>query len=285
MPLSPALLALLTRATQDARVPLSEADALDLARQYGRKGVRVKASALPLPPGEAIATEARPLDVKRAYGRLARSMEIPERQLGRVLGQLSPRQRAAVSDRVQDAFERDMTTLARTLEKTGDLAAWQRASGARIVQHLVEQRALGAGRELRERDVSGLREAVQTQTTYLSRFADTLAIRRLKGQELTAQGVAARAELYGGAGREAFFQALEQSEDVGRSNIVIRYEARDDDRTCPRCLAAEGWYLPGNGPYPGSVCLGRGRCRCTRRAEYNPAVWRRLMGLTAAAAA
>lgn len=28
----------------------------------------------------------------------------------------------------------------------------------------------------------------------------------------------------------------------------------------------------------GSVCLGRGRCRCTRRAEYNPAVWRRLMG-------
>ena len=279
MPLSPALLSLLERATRDGRAPLSEPDALALARQYGQRGVRVKPSALPLPPQEAVATEARALDVKRAYGSLARSMEIPERQLGRVLGQLSPRQRAAVSDRVQDAFERDMGRLAQTLERTGDVAAWQRASGARIVQHLVEQRALGAGRELRERDLQGLREAVQVQTAYLSRFADTLAIRRLKGQALTAEGVASRAELYGGAGRETFFKALEQAE-AGRSGLIYHYDAKDDGHACSACLDAQarGPYLAGQGPMPGAICYGRGRCRCTRRAEYNPAVWRRLMG-------
>ncbi len=61
---------------------------------------------------------------------------------------------------------------------------------------------------------------------------------------------------------------------------VVDYISRDDVRTCTNCLEAQrqGPYLPGQGPMPGAVCLGRHRCRCRREYRYDPVMYARLTG-------
>ena len=282
MPVTRPLAALLTRAAADPGLALTEAQALDLAKTYGARGVRVKAAALPLDPADAIAPGIRPADAARAYRNLSDTMGIPARQVGKVLPQLSATQRQTLSDRAQDAFERDMQALSTRLEATGDLKRWQRDAGARVLQHMAEQRALGAGRLLRPPDLAMMTQEAQRQTAYLSRFADETAVKALQGNPPSAAYVANRAAQYGGVGRAAFYDA-QQATEAGRPGMVVEYRAVDDDRTCIKCIDAEdgGPYLPGAAPLPGSVCLGRSRCRCKLEYRYDPAAWQRLVGRAA----
>jgi len=121
-------------------------------------------------------------------------------------------------------------------------------------------------------DPAALERAVQRQRAFLSRFADEVALRQQRGQPFSEAYVANRTELYGGAGRGHYYEsqvaAHVQAGDLGR--FRVRYVARDDGGTCQPCHDAQGLYEPGdpNLPLPGSVCMGRNRCRCT--LEYVP---------------
>ena len=282
MALSQALASLLARAAADPGMALTEAQALDLARTYGARGVRVKATALPLAPSDAVARSILPADAARAMRNLGTNMGVPTRSIGRVLPQLSAAQRQTLSDRAQDAFERDMRALADRLAETGNVQKWQRDTGARILQHMAEQRMLGAGRRLRDGDLAVMAGEAQRQTAYLSRFADHIAVDALRGERPSAAYVANRAAQYGGVGRAAFFDAQQRAE-AGRPGMVVIYRALDDASTCTRCHDAEanGPYLPGAAPLPGSVCLGRSRCRCRLEYRYDAAAYQRLIGKAA----
>jgi len=276
VPLTPALLELLTRATADPRVSLAEADALALARQYGARGVRVKPSALSLRLADAVTGDILPADVKQAETRLARQLRTHPATLGQRLVRASNAERQRHSDALQDAFERDARRLASELATSGDVATWQRKMGARVIQHLVEQRTLGAARPLRDSERRQMAATVREQTAYLSRFADEVAVRALQGKPLSEAAIAQRAAQYGGVGRAAFYTGMEGSATTQRG-YVARYRSVDSPTTCSRCHAAEGYYLVGSGPLPGEVCLGRHRCRCQRIIEYNPEIYDKLL--------
>lgn len=76
--------------------------------------------------------------------------------------------------------------------------------------------------------------------------------------------IAARANSYLGDGWGAFFRGEEAN--LSPNFWVVDYIARDDPITCTPCIQAQlgGPYLPGEGPFPGEVCFGRGACRCIR---------------------
>lgn len=282
MPVKPPLRDLLARAVTDGGIRFTESDALALARTYGAKGVRVKVKALPLSPRDAVATQVLPVDLAKGYRQLAQTMDLPPSKVEKALGQLTGAQRETLSGRAQDRFEADMARITGKLMTSGDLRAWQRESGARILQHLVEQRTLGVGRPLRDSDLRALSIEAQRQTAYLSRFADQLAIRGLQGRVMSAQAITNRAVMYGGAGRAAFYDG-EQTREAARGGVVVYYRAVDDGRTCPRCHAAEAGspYLAGAAPLPGQQCLGHGRCRCRLDYRYEPETWQRLVGRAA----
>lgn len=232
---------------------------------------------------DAITDAVLPADAKQAQTRLARQLRTSSTSLASRLSRASSAERQRHSDALQDGFEADARRLAGELVKSGDVAKWQRKMGARVIQHMVEQRTLGAGRPLRESELRQMGAAVKEQLAYLSRFADEVAVRGLQGKPLSEAAIAQRAAMYGGVGRAAYSYGAE-SEYTSRPGFVSYYDAKDDDHCCLRCIEAEarGPYLVGQGPLPGSVCLGRHRCRCTRRVVYDPAAWERLTGRVAA---
>ena len=96
--------------------------------------------------------------------------------------------------------------------------------------------------------------------------------------------LAERAAQYGGIGRAIYFMSYEalglpRQGDGSAPGVVIRYVAIDDAGTCSPCHNAQGYYLPGQGPYPGQICLGRHHCRCRRETLYDPAMYFSLLGV------
>lgn len=174
--------------------------------------------------------------------------------------------RARVSAELQDRFDASVTTAATDLAAgTVTIPEWQLQVEQFIRLHLWQQAVLGGQGVIHCSDL--IIESTR-QSAYLSRFADQLAIRQAQGAPLSAAAIATRSTLYGGAGRAVFYQAQEAVErDAG---YVAQYIAADDISTCSPCSFAEGYYPLSSGPWPGSVCLGRGRCRCERVMVYRP---------------
>ena len=194
--------------------------------------------------------------------------------------------RTAAADRLADLHEARAGSIARALAETGNVRNFQTAAAILNRRHLAAQAGNGA-RGL-PADLRAMIAAVEAeQAAYLSRFVDQIAIRQIAGSlpatwpprsdsALSAYGaeyLVNRMAQYGARGR-AIFQAAEQydGESTGYGWIV-RYIARDDDRTCGPCSEAQGYYLPGTGPYPGEICLGRHRCRCRRRPVFAPDIY------------
>lgn len=156
------------------------------------------------------------------------------------------------------------------------LKSWQEKFKDALIAYLSTAAAAGA-----QTDITGtprenpVLEMIRIQLAYLSRFADGYAI----GAISAAQALA-RARMYSGEGRAAFYQ------QEGLSNAlagwIVDYMALDDRFTCEPCRQAEerGPYLPDDmsAPLPGSVCLGRGYCRCIRALRYDPPTYLRLSG-------
>jgi hypothetical protein len=189
----------------------------------------------------------------------------------------SQARRAHYRDILQRDFEKQVRGLAKSVAAGKiPVSVWQSRMADAINAHTIRQASIGRGASISKAEVTArLVPRVHTDLVYLQRFADELALKIATGSPWSADYIAARAARYAGEGRAAWFEEAERAE--ARPGYVIRYRARDDGYTCDPCRKADGVYLPGDGQFPGRVCLGRARCRCTRELVYDPAAYARLM--------
>lgn len=223
---------------------------------------------LPLPPEQAIqrvTLEQAAAALVTISGLLGRRTDILT---------IIIRRQPPTRDQLQDAFQARARVMALL-----PVPEWHESMRDHVRDHVLGQYALGLGRELRTADLRAIEGDVLTQLGYLSRFADERAAKELAGVPLSDAQIVARNELYSGAGRAAWFRGHEQSFGDG---YVFDYQSRDDGGVCSPCLTAEqrSPFLAGRGVFPGSVCLGRGHCRCVRTERYDPPVYTRLTGRT-----
>lgn len=264
-------LALLARAASDPGIKLDETEAADLLRRYDAG--EIDASDLPLAPDEQVNRDDL---LGKAAAALLLLLLLGRRNPDGVARVMLERAR----DRASDRFE-TVARHAADLRAAGQLtlSEWQRALDDQVRGQLAAQAMLGVGTAaIGGAALARLRTDVQIQAAYVSRFADDAAIRALRDKPMSAAEMGARAALYAGAAYGLYFYSHEATEGAGREGYVVEYKSVDSPTTCRPCHAAEGYYLPTDGPYPGSVCLGRSRCRCVRTLEYNPTEYRRLMG-------
>lgn len=255
-------LAFLARAAADPNIRLTEEEAAGLLAAFDQD--EIDTAHLPLALSDAVQGITRE-DVERAALALG--------ALGLLRGN-----RERGRDRLRARFIVEARAYAGAVAG-GDLtvAEWQGLSRDVTRDYTTNMAVLGAGSAAAALTLlPPLNRSVQEQTAYLSRFADGIAAGSLLGMAWSVGAIAARAALYAGAGYGWFFRAKEASQ--GQVNYVVYWRAHDDDRVCQACLAAErnGPYLVGEGPMPGSVCYGGGRCRCTRETRYDPDAYARL---------
>lgn len=187
--------------------------------------------------------------------------------------------RRTISLRFELIFRREMDELAASLTQNGLVGLWQGSLELAIANLIARQYVAGTGRRLTTREKAEVMALVARQQPFLTRFATEVAAKFITGNAPSAKALAARSRLYGAAGREAFYRGIETSKG-NATGTVVYYEAVDDERTCPACRAAEAGspYLPGQHPWPGTICFGGDRCRCRLRYEYEPKTWERLTG-------
>lgn len=243
---------------------------------------------LPLPLAEAIQEE--PTDDAAILAILLAVLgarAAGARRSADILARLAPQYRRPVVDMIQDYHAAAAAELAEELtDGRISLSQWQRRIRTLNQQTTRTLAQMGAGLrvgQLEER-IAG---AQLTQAAYLQRFAEQIAAGQIAARfpqlfpagpaALTLAQIAQRAAMYSGAGRAIYFEGADL--EAERPGWVVRYEARDDDHTCSPCRDAEGYYFPGDGPYPGEVCLGGGACRCVRISEYDPERYAQLAGI------
>ncbi len=208
------------------------------------------------------------------------------------LRRLSRARRTNAADALADWHQDQAADIARSL-RAGNVRTFQQAAGSLNRIHAAAQAALGA-RGLPPALRQSLTTADAESGAYLSRFVDGAGLReivsRMQPALVAALGLGAvaaqwgsdylanRLAMYGAAGRAGFFEAAEEYDEEGAGpGWVVEYIAQDDDRTCSPCSDAQGYYLPGDGPYPGQICLGRHRCRCRRVPVYDPEIYATLI--------
>lgn len=206
---------------------------------------------------------------------LARPGQPPPTQLRPLPSQTA----TAQADAVQTAFEQAAAQLAAQLANNSlTIAAWQTALLAEVERHILQQMMLANGNQaLTPAQLARLERMVWEQSAWLQRFADQAALRFNQETPWSEAYLAHRAAMYGGVGRAEFYRSGEEAQGWGEG-WVIEYIAVDDRGTCSPCHNAQGLYLPGQGPYPGEICLGRGACRCRRVAQHRPEIYVRLAG-------
>ena len=259
---------------------LTELDAQDLLAQFDAGEITDVPSVLPTP--EAI---REPKDDNRGVA-LVLLLALLATYGRPQLRPLPPRTSAALANAIQDQFAARVADLAARFG-AGDiiLTEWQRRMLDEVEQHVLQQMYLGNGQSaLTQAQVERLRTIVQEQGAYLQRFADQTALRIGQGTPFSEAYIANRGRLYGGIIRDEYFRSSEEAGaargDYG-AGWVVDYRAVDDRNTCSPCYQAEqaGPYLVGEGPMPGTVCLGGGSCRCERVPRYDPAAYNLLAGL------
>lgn len=177
----------------------------------------------------------------------------------------------------QDAMEAIRNTLVRqlVLGKSAQLTSAEVAR-ARAGTLTPEEIQAIARRIVTQGDIDRLSEEALTQSAYLKRFMDQAAAAEAAGKPFSEAYITNRFQLYGGAGIGVFYKTIEAPLGPG---WVVDYISRDDQWTCSPCLRSEeeGPYLPGEGPMPGVVCLGKRRCRCHRQPRFDRETYDRLI--------
>lgn len=238
-----AFLSLLTRAVKDST--LTEAEAIDLLKQYDRGELRIDEDETPTDEPIAPLTDE---EVERAIASLL------------ALGSLAylHLRRSHFREVLQDGFIEKARGLAKARAAGKALSEWQAEMSAAVRENVVQQAAVGSGRIPAADALTG---AVELQGAYLARWADEQAVRWLVDNPQSELAMMARAALYAGAGRAEGYKA--EAELYPEGGAVI-YTAVDDSGTCQSCLDAEGTYSVSEPfPTPGDVCEGFGNCRCT----------------------
>jgi hypothetical protein len=191
----------------------------------------------------------------------------------------TPLQREQTRDAYQEAFDQAMRRFAATAAAARSLEEvepWLSSMAAANASHTLTQFSLGAGRPLLPSEMLSIAPRLRFDWSKLEGFAEMIAERAVTDTRAGETYIAARAILYGGTGRAAWYAGDELGSGYG---VVIDYASRDDAGTCSPCLIAEeeGPYLPGEGPFPGAVCKGRGRCRCERTPRQSLTEYLRLL--------
>jgi len=157
-------------------------------------------------------------------------------------------------------------SIARLATDNLPIRTWQERMGRNVHRSIVQSWATGVGQE---RQPNGnLDQVVAEQLSYVYRFAGDRHALDALGRPMNNELIASRSMQYYGAAWSAWFVGNESlNTDVG---WVSYYLPRDDRGTCQPCSAARGYYLPGQGPFPGQICRGGGYCRCQRILIYDP---------------
>lgn len=251
---------------------------------------------LPLPVGEGVRREERDpqsfwLMLVGALDNYMLLLDVQDEATAWArLRRMGPQLRMASANRMQGIHAHEALDLARDLAAGRiTVAEWQRKM-RRLNTLMLDVLAVMGGSRPPSRALAGRLDEIElTQAAFLQRFADhlagnllTTALASTLGMSVkrwTTNFIAQRAATYSGPGRTLFFEACETADGGMGEGWVVRYVARDDRSTCSPCQRAEGYYLPGDGPYPGEVCLGGGACRCERWPVYDPAMYAQLAGL------
>lgn len=237
--------------------------------------------ALPLPPYEGIRKIAAEEDDDRPiWLLLAGALGLAAGAgLAAHVDRTSQLRRIGAVDTLQTQHSAQARALSNALARRQiSVSAYQAGLRRLNNQHMSAAGALGAGTRYAATGAA-IAEQATLQAAFLQRFADTIAGRILAaaagldalGDPFSAAYLAERAGQYGGIIRAIYFQMFELYRQIDDgTGWIVRYIARDDDRTCSPCHYAQGFYLPNTGPYPGQVCLGRHHCRCRRIVIYDP---------------
>lgn len=185
---------------------------------------------------------------------------------------------------LQTVYEGQARAMATALvEGRITVAQWQLGMEGAIQSHMIQQMSVGGGSTvLTPRQWADVQRIMGEQNAYLSRFADTIALRQGQGAPLSEAAIASRSELYGGPVRGMAYGELESAmlaDGMLTPDFAVYYVSRDDPRVCVACLEAQrrGPYRIGSDhPRPGTICYGRSRCRCNLEYRYEPEVARRL---------
>lgn len=183
--------------------------------------------------------------------------------------------RSQARDGLQDFFASEVRAHAAALASTGNVGAWRASMSESVAANIVQQKTAALRRALLPSETLDLLAPMDFELKKVSEFAEEIRAAREAERAMTSRQVGARSELYSGTGRAVWFKADEKGKASG---VVIYYVAVDDKGTCEPCLDAENAspYLPGEGPFPGQVCRGRGRCRCIRVPRDEPKEFERL---------
>ena len=190
------------------------------------------------------------------------------------VGTLNAAQRTRAQELLRTQYETQVGTLAATVSAGGAVAAWQAGMQTTIANYSRQMAVAGAGTLPKPAVRAAVDTELRGQWGFLAAFAVTL----IAGKVMSEAAIRSRAVLYGQTGVGSFWRGAQPAAGTG---WITHYDALDDDGTCSPCSEAErnGPYIMGSDhPVPGSVCLGRGRCRCKLRYEFNPTVYARLTG-------
>ncbi|HEX9950200.1 MAG TPA: hypothetical protein VGB53_00390, partial [Rubricoccaceae bacterium] len=204
---------------------------------------------------------------------------------GRALAYGLERVRAQATIDLVESFDQTAAALGQALTRGGPVAEWHRAMRAAVTRDLVRQYQLGVGRiTLQPSELVRLDALAAEQARYLERFAGEITTSALQdaagtGKAMSRKQIVARSRQYAGVGRQLFYEASEaglQPPTETRGGFLVRYLDLDDEGTCSECSAAAAGspYAPGEGPFPGTTCRGRGLCRCRRETYYVAATGR-----------
>ncbi|MBP8291766.1 MAG: hypothetical protein KAX65_03265 [Caldilineaceae bacterium] len=261
------------------RGAISEDDARQLLALFDAG--QLDPSALPLPTGDALATMRTPVDADEGDGNEALAalllllalLGMRQHWLGRQLDSVT---RRAARDVLRLEWERTVARLAQELAATGNVATWHAGMTAEIRRYYLRQMTAGLGRSLTAAELGQLEAVLEQQAGYLLRFASDAGHRLALGNPLSEGYLTQRSRMYGGQAWSLWHQGNEAGED--QPGWVSQYLAQDDAGTCSPCSAAQGYYLPGTGPWPGEICDGGSNCRCERFLVYAPEIYRNLGG-------
>lgn len=181
---------------------------------------------------------------------------------------LNTQQRVKARDLLSVQYESNTRILAADVSAGQTVDSWYASMREIIGSYARQMATAGAGTIPRQPVRDAVDRNLSGQWGYLDRFAEVLDAGRRFGNMLSEAAIAARSMLYGSTGIGAWWRGAEPV----RSGVVVYYIARDTGNTCSNCSAAasNGPYDASLHPYPGEVCLGGSRCRCTLRYEHNP---------------
>lgn len=190
-------------------------------------------------------------------------------------GNRNDRPRQIVRDRARNRFREAFSQDIIKLSSVADFHVWQKSTWQTIRDYTYNQWFAGNGTQ--EQPDDALQRNMSEEVLIFGRYANDVGARQAVNRPLSPEYVVNRSRSYGRLGWAAWFMGNEAgaNNDVG---IVYQYIPVDDRRTCRACSNARGYYLSGQGPYPGTICYGGWACRCTRYPIYDMDIYNRLIG-------